>query len=236
MVFSASASEDESAYRSAQVTCAIVAEMRFWQRADAIREINVLRERLNKEPFLEGYKVLNRAIDAEICVNLALNEPDWLDRLEQIEAEKAQREAAATNSDLLTSSESSLAAPTAEQSRDLAKELKEQLERAKEREVNGANGDEVAAFIQAAIITDWKVPPSVRNGMKAELEIALVPTGDVVGVSVLTSSGDNAFDRSAINAVERVGRFPEVKQLDRALFERDFRRLRIIFQPQDLRY
>ena len=102
--------------------------------------------------------------------------------------------------------------------------------------VSGSISDTLAAIIQRAVVGRWARPPSARNGMVAVLEIALVPTGDVVGVSVLTSSGDNAFDRSALNAVERAGRFPEVKQLERALFERDFRRFQLIFRPDDLRY
>ena len=100
----------------------------------------------------------------------------------------------------------------------------------------GSISDTVAAIIQQAVVGRWTRPPSARNGMVAVLEIALVPTGDVVGVAVLRSSGDNAFDRSAINAVERAGRFPEVSQVERALFERDFRRFQLIFRPDDLRY
>lgn len=96
--------------------------------------------------------------------------------------------------------------------------------------------DAVAAIIQRAVINRWTRPPSARNGMRAVLEIALVPTGDVVGVAVLSTSGNLAFDRSAINAVEKAGRFPEVKELERALFERDFRRFQLIFKPEDLRY
>ena len=103
----------------------------------------------------------------------------------------------------------------------------------------GAEGsltDTVAAVIRQAVIARWTRPPSARNGMVAVLEIALVPTGDVVGVSVIESSGNVAFDRSAINAVEKAARFPEVKELERATFERDFRRFQLIFRPEDLRY
>jgi len=96
--------------------------------------------------------------------------------------------------------------------------------------------DAVAAIIQQAVISRWTRPPSARNGMQAILEIALVPTGDVAGVSVLQTSGNNAFDRSAISAVERAGRFPEVQQLEPAVFEREFRRFQLIFRPEDLRY
>ena len=96
--------------------------------------------------------------------------------------------------------------------------------------------DRVSATIRLAVVNRWTRPPSARNGMLAVLEIQLVPTGDVVSVSVEQSSGDNAFDRSAINAVEKAARFPEVAQLDARTFERDFRRFTLIFRPEDLRY
>ena len=96
--------------------------------------------------------------------------------------------------------------------------------------------DAVAATIQRAVINRWTRPPSARNGMVSVLSIQLVPTGEVVGVSVLTTSGDAAFDRSAINAVERVGKFPEIAQLDSRVFETTFRRFQLIFRPEDLRY
>ena len=100
----------------------------------------------------------------------------------------------------------------------------------------GSVSDTVAAVIKQAVVGRWTRPPSARNGMIAILEIALVPTGDVVGVTVLESSGNVAFDRSAMNAVDKVARFPEVKSLDRAIFERDFRRFQLLFRPEDLRY
>ena len=96
--------------------------------------------------------------------------------------------------------------------------------------------DVVAATIQAAVISRWTRPPSARNGMVAVLAIQLVPTGEVVGVGVLQSSGDTAFDRSAMTAVNRVGRFPEVAKLDDPTFEANFRRFQLIFKPEDLRY
>ena len=96
--------------------------------------------------------------------------------------------------------------------------------------------DVVAATIRATVINRWTRPPSARNGMVAVLSIQLVPTGEVVGVSVLQSSGNNAFDRSAMNAVERSARFPDVAKLENAVFEDNFRRFQLIFKPEDLRY
>lgn len=93
-----------------------------------------------------------------------------------------------------------------------------------------------AALIQQTVIRYWSRPPSARNNMEAVLSIQLIPTGDVVSVSVLRSSGDSAFDRSAIAAVERAGSFPELKNLPPREFERNFRRFRLVFRPEDLRY
>ncbi|MAB27513.1 MAG: protein TolA [Alteromonadaceae bacterium] len=96
--------------------------------------------------------------------------------------------------------------------------------------------DVVAATIRASVINRWTRPPSARNGMVSILSIQLVPTGEVVGVSVLQSSGNTTFDRSALTAVERTGRFPEVAKLDNRTFEANFRRFQLIFKPEDLRY
>ena len=95
---------------------------------------------------------------------------------------------------------------------------------------------QVAALMQARITQNWRRPPSERNGMEALLTISLVPTGEVVGINVATGSGSNAFDRSAIAAVERVGQFPEVAVLSISDFERYFRRFPLRFRPEDLRY
>jgi TonB family protein len=95
---------------------------------------------------------------------------------------------------------------------------------------------QVAGLMQARITQNWRRPPSARNGMEVLLIISLVPTGEVVGISVSSSSGSTAFDRSAIAAVERVTRFPEVTVLSISDFERYFRRFPLRFKPEDLRY
>ena len=82
------------------------------------------------------------------------------------------------------------------------------------------------------IVANWSRPPSARNGMKARLLLELVPTGDVVSVSIVESSGNAAFDRSAERAVRKAQRF-EVPD-DPRLFEEKFRRLYLLFQPEDL--
>jgi len=103
-----------------------------------------------------------------------------------------------------------------------------------------ATADEMAAsfsaLIQQTVIGYWSRPPSARNGMEAELSIQLIPTGEVVSVQVIRSSGNQAFDRSAVNAVQKAGGFPELQKLPNREFEKNFRRFRLLFRPEDLRY
>lgn len=94
------------------------------------------------------------------------------------------------------------------------------------------------AAIAARLAQEWSRPPSARLGMSATLRINTVPTGRVVAISVINSSGNEAFDRSVQLAVERVGQLDmiiELYQLDPALYERQFRQLDILFSPEDLR-
>ncbi len=79
---------------------------------------------------------------------------------------------------------------------------------------------------------NWSRPPSARNGMSAKLLVELIPTGELVAVSIVESSGNAAFDRSAEQAVRRARRF-EVPE-DNGVFERHFRRFYFLFQPEDL--
>ena len=89
------------------------------------------------------------------------------------------------------------------------------------------------AQIQREIIQNWSRPPSARNGMQTILSVHLVPTGEVVDVKVDESSGNDAFDRSAVLAVRKSGRF--VVPADALRFERDFREFTVLFRPDDLR-
>ena len=92
-----------------------------------------------------------------------------------------------------------------------------------------------SAYIMERIEANWNRPPSARRGMEVALIIQLVPTGQVISVTMVKSSGSEAFDRSAQQAVHKVGRFERLQQLDAQAFEKNFRKLRLVFRPDDLR-
>ena len=89
-------------------------------------------------------------------------------------------------------------------------------------------------IIHDLVQRNWSRPPSARNNMTAVLRIRLVPTGDVVNVEIVRSSGDAAFDRAAESAVRAVGRFSELQGMPPRMFERNFRSLLLTFRPEDL--
>lgn len=120
-------------------------------------------------------------------------------------------------------------------------ELSKSLSQDEEAQSTNTQGQLVQSYeglIQEAIQKRWSRPPSARNGMHCVLVIQLVPTGDVVDVQIVQSSGDDAFDRSAINAVKKAAPFTELGNLvktDARAFDKNFRRFHLDFIPEDLR-
>jgi colicin import membrane protein len=68
--------------------------------------------------------------------------------------------------------------------------------------------------------------------MEAEVELRLLPSGQVLDVRVVRGSGDKAFDDSTLAAVKQVGSFSLPEDSD--LYEKSFKRIILIFRPEDL--
>jgi len=104
--------------------------------------------------------------------------------------------------------------------------------------VADTQGDQVAGSLDDLIVKlvsdNWTRPPSARNGMSVEVLIEMLPDGTITNASIARSSGDSAFDGSAVSAVRKVGRIPEMQQLDRATFDQLYRQRRAVFKPEDL--
>ena len=124
------------------------------------------------------------------------------------------------------------------QRQELAAEFAQTL--AEEQSLISAQEDEVAAnsyrqLISQRLSENWSRPPSARRGMETLIRLQLVPTGRVVGVTILTSSGDSAFDRSVEQAAFKAAPFVELQQMAPSLFEKKFRQVDVSFSPLDLR-
>ena len=118
-------------------------------------------------------------------------------------------------------------------------ELESEMVRQQEIEAEGARTEleliqSATAIIQMAVQQVWNRPPSARNGMRAVLQIRMLPTGELLDARITESSGDPAFDRSAENAVYGAAPFTELRNLPINTFNSNFRTLSLIFQPEDL--
>ncbi|NBS11167.1 MAG: TonB C-terminal domain-containing protein [Gammaproteobacteria bacterium] len=79
----------------------------------------------------------------------------------------------------------------------------------------------------------WRRPVSFRAGLEVTIRMSLAPNGELVGVSIVRSSNDALFDRSATAAVQRAAPFEEVTQFSASTFEEKFRTLTVKFRPED---
>jgi colicin import membrane protein len=90
-------------------------------------------------------------------------------------------------------------------------------------------------LIRSRLSQSWSRPPSARLGMQTLIELRLVPTGRIVGVKILQSSGDSAFDRSVEQAAFKAAPFSELQSMEPRIFEQYFRSVKVLFNPEDLR-
>lgn len=98
-----------------------------------------------------------------------------------------------------------------------------------------ANQALVASYIgkiKSRVETKWNRPLSARAGMSTLLRISLLPGGEVGNVVVATTSGNAAFDASAVEAVRRASPLPVPD--DVTAFSQSFRNFTLKFSPEDL--
>lgn len=98
-------------------------------------------------------------------------------------------------------------------------------------------GDQVAGnyddLIRRYVAQVWNRPPSARNGMSVTVQVNMLPGGLISNVSVVRSSGDVAFDNSAVTAVRSVGQIAEMQGISSSDFA-PYRSFKMTFTPEDL--
>ena len=89
------------------------------------------------------------------------------------------------------------------------------------------------AGIYQAVVRNWSRPPSARNDMQAELLVELIPTGEVVSVTLVASSGNTAFDRYRRSGGAQGAALPRCRTTSGSSKPR-FRQFTLLFKPEDL--
>lgn len=139
--------------------------------------------------------------------------------------EKADRQRAEQQRQQEQALAEQLAREQAAQQQKAEQEAKRQAERAAVLEAD------FIEQIRAKVSSVWRYPPSVRPDQEVSVRIQLVPTGEVIQVQVVRSSGHAALDRSVEQAVMRASPLPVPDDI--RLFEQKFRNLTINFRPEN---
>ena len=84
--------------------------------------------------------------------------------------------------------------------------------------------------IKQKVKRSWIRPVKTTAGLKCTIRVRLLSDGTVMDAEVISSSGDEDFDRSAENAVNKASPLPVPK--DKELFAREFRSFQFLFNPK----
>lgn len=93
---------------------------------------------------------------------------------------------------------------------------------------------EIAMYAQRIIsmIEDaWMKPRNIPENLVANLRLKIRPSGRIIGVDLIKSSGNIRFDNSALQAVRRVEAFNFFNSIPKTLFEKEFQVISISFNP-----
>ena len=80
---------------------------------------------------------------------------------------------------------------------------------------------------------EWLEPEEGQEGDYVVVTVSLHPNGALTDMAVARSSGKEAFDHSALEAIRRAQPFYELQGLDLATFEREFQSFTFVFRPED---
>ena len=163
---------------------------------------------------------LNRNIPTTTSTSLSSSQPKNVSVIEKIdEAEKVEAE----------SLEKAKAEAEAEAEAKAATQAKVEAQKAKAA-IQRAEAEQAKLAIKQKVNRSWIRPVSATAGLKCTIRVRLMSDGTVIDAEVISSSGDEIFDRSAENAVNRASPLPVPK--DKELFAREFRTFQFLFNPK----
>ena len=96
-----------------------------------------------------------------------------------------------------------------------------------------AQGDKLIGslddLVKQLVQDNWTELGNPAPGTRVELTIQMIPDGTITNVTVRHSSGNAAFDASAVTAAKNVGRVPQIQKLDIYTFNQLYRQRTFIF-------
>ena len=118
------------------------------------------------------------------------------------------------------------------------KEIDNFEEYLKEEEIQKRISDntDVVEQISYKVIKDiealWIRPNSAKIGMFADFNLRINSLGIIENIEMKQTSGDNAFDRAALNAIRKYKQIKYVRNLDDQTFQAYFSNFTLRFRPE----
>jgi len=103
-----------------------------------------------------------------------------------------------------------------------------------ESTVDTLSPDKVDSLLVERISSNWHRPASAKNGMQVTIEIQMARNGAIKQVKVKKGSGDEAFDKSAVKAIQDVKSVPEIAKLSDNVYQAMYVERAVIFTPESL--
>ena len=110
-------------------------------------------------------------------------------------------------------------------------EIKDEVKRNDNNIVSKTDLEIFSSMIKSQVMENWKRPTNLSSDLKTEIQITLVPTGEILSSKIINSSGNRAFDDSALTSISRLKSF-DCLNMQMNLFDQHFRKFILIFSPE----
>ena len=101
----------------------------------------------------------------------------------------------------------------------------------KDKDLLQTDIEKYSYMIKKQVKENWKRPNNLNINLKTEIQLNLVPTGEILSATIIKGSGNRAFDESAMSAILKVKSF-EGLTMQMKLFDQHFRKFILIFTPE----
>ena len=110
-------------------------------------------------------------------------------------------------------------------------EIKDEVKNNDNNIVSQTDLEIFSSMIKSQVMENWKRPTNLSSNLKTEIQITLVPPGEILSSKIINSSGNRAFDDSALTAISKLKSFDGLN-MQMNLFDQHFRKFILIFSPE----
>ena len=87
-----------------------------------------------------------------------------------------------------------------------------------------------SSIIQNKISSIWIKPNSLSETLSAKVLIRLAPSGEILDFELEEPSSNKSFNESILTAMSKIFFFEEITDVDRKVFETNFRNFKLVFK------